>query len=78
MDSVDVCNYREFVGFRQVGRHKHSLTEIGAFYGGRDHATVSHSTKRVRVELAKDADTRRSVENVFRALGRPVPLDMFE
>lgn len=58
-----------------VAKHvtDHSLAEIGAFLGGRDHATVVHSAKRVRAELPKDAVYRRSVEDVFRALGRPMP-----
>jgi chromosomal replication initiator protein len=60
-----------------VAKHvtEHSLAEIGAFLGGRDHATVVHSAKRVRAELAKDEGYRRTVENVFRALGRPLPAD---
>ena len=58
-----------------VAKHvtDHSLSEIGAFLGGRDHATVVHSAKRVRAELAKDEAYRRGVENVFRSLGRPMP-----
>jgi chromosomal replication initiator protein len=58
-----------------VAKHvtEHSLAEIGAFFGGRDHATVVHSAKRVRAELAKDETYRRGVENAFRALGRPMP-----
>ena len=61
-----------------VAKHAtdHSLAEIGAFLGGRDHATVVHSAKRVRAELAKDATYRRAVENVFRSLGKPMPPDM--
>jgi chromosomal replication initiator protein len=51
----------------------HSLAEIGAFLGGRDHATVVHSAKRVRAQLAEDEGYRRMVENVFRALGHPMP-----
>ena len=51
----------------------HSLGEIGAFFGGRDHATVIHATKRVKEELSLDPDLRQHLENVFRSLGRPVP-----
>jgi len=58
-----------------VAKHvtEHSLSEIGAFLGGRDHATVVYSAKRVRAELAKDETYRRGVENIFRSLGRPMP-----
>jgi chromosomal replication initiator protein len=51
----------------------HSLGEIGAFFGNRDHATVIHATKRVTQDLSLDPDLRQNLENVFRSLGRPVP-----
>jgi chromosomal replication initiator protein len=51
----------------------HSLAEIGAFFGGRDHATVIHADKRVREELSLDPALRQQLENVFRTIGRPVP-----
>ncbi len=41
--------------------------------GGRDHATVVHSEKRVRSEIVRDEAYRLAMDNVFRALGRPAP-----
>jgi len=58
-----------------VAKHAtdHSLAEIGAYLGGRDHATVVYSAKRVKIEVKKDSALRLAVEKVFRAVGRPVP-----
>jgi chromosomal replication initiator protein len=58
-----------------VAKHAtdHSLAEIGAYFGGRDHATVVHAEKRIRAELARDPELRRRIEQVFRAVGRPMP-----
>ena len=58
-----------------VAKHTtdHSLAEIGAQFGGRDHATVIHAERRIRDEIARNEAVRRAVENVFRALGRPAP-----
>ena len=58
-----------------VAKHvtDHSLAEIGAHLGRRDHATVVHAAKRIRAEMEKDDAFRRQVEGVFRALGRPAP-----
>ena len=58
-----------------VARHAtdQSLAEIGGHFGGRDHATVVHSEKRIRSRLAADEALRGKVEKVFRALGRPLP-----
>lgn len=50
-----------------------SLAEIGAHFGGRDHATVIHAERRIRKELARDEAVRQSVENIFRALGLAPP-----
>lgn len=52
---------------------EHSLAEVGAFLGKRDHATVIHAGKRVAEEIKKDPALRRAVEDVFKALGRPAP-----
>jgi chromosomal replication initiator protein len=58
-----------------VAKHAtdHSLAEIGAYLGGRDHATVVYSAKRVKSEVKKDSALKLAVEKVFRAVGRPVP-----
>ncbi len=47
----------------------HSLSEIGAYCGGRDHTTVLHGCRRSAEMLQIDATLRLSVEELRRTLG---------
>jgi chromosomal replication initiator protein len=46
----------------------HSLPEIGAAFGGRDHTTVIHACKRVRELRESDARVREDYSNLLRTL----------
>ena len=40
-----------------VRRHtRHSLEEIGGFFGGRDHTTVMHAVRTVEIDLWMESD----------------------
>jgi chromosomal replication initiator protein len=47
---------------------QHSLPEIGAAFGGRDHTTVLHACKRVRELLESDTQMREDHSNLLRTL----------
>lgn len=51
---------------RQLTRH--SLEEIGGFFGGRDHTTVLHADKQIKRRRDEDADFRARLEQIERAL----------
>lgn len=47
-----------------------SFPEIGRYFGGRDHATVQHACKKIKSDLARDADVRNAIQTIERSLGR--------
>ncbi|WP_257791587.1 chromosomal replication initiator protein DnaA [Ereboglobus luteus] len=49
---------------------KHSLQEIGAAFGGRDHGTVIHACKTVENMMEQDSSAQRSVEFLRAQLSR--------
>jgi len=46
----------------------HSLEEIGAFFGGRDHTTVLHAERKIRKAIAHDPGFRGVVETIERQI----------
>jgi len=51
---------------RQLTRH--SLEEIGGFFGGRDHTTVLHADKQIKRRRNEDPEFRARLEQIERAL----------
>jgi chromosomal replication initiator protein len=49
-----------------------TLTEIGNFFGGRDHSTVLHAINKIKGLRLKDAELRSEVERFELQLRRPV------
>jgi chromosomal replication initiator protein len=47
-----------------------SLSEIGRFFGNRDHSTVLHAIRKVESEARQSADLREELLALRRALGR--------
>ncbi len=43
---------------------RHSLEEIGGFFGGRDHTTVMHAIKTVTTRREQDDDLNRAINNM--------------
>jgi chromosomal replication initiator protein len=50
-----------------------SLHEVGAAFGGRNHATVLHACKRVDERLKADPDASRSVDELLAEIANPQP-----
>ncbi|MFO8012536.1 MAG: chromosomal replication initiator protein DnaA [Phycisphaerae bacterium] len=48
----------------------HSLEEIGAFFGGRDHTTVLHAERKIKRAIEHDAAFRGLVETIERQIRR--------
>jgi chromosomal replication initiator protein len=54
---------------RKVTRH--SLEEVGRFFGGRDHSTVLYAIDRIESRFGQDSDCRTVVERFLDDLRRP-------
>ncbi|MEM6572185.1 MAG: chromosomal replication initiator protein DnaA, partial [Planctomycetota bacterium] len=52
---------------RKVTRH--SLEEIGGFFGGRDHTTVLYAVEKIEGEVAKDTEFARLIHHFMDKLG---------
>ena len=48
---------------RKVTRH--SLEEIGGFFGGRDHSTVLYAVEKITTEIQRDPSSRDLVEDLL-------------
>ncbi|GMV80524.1 MAG: hypothetical protein AMXMBFR7_17080 [Planctomycetota bacterium] len=48
----------------------YSLSEIGRFFGNRDHSTVLHAVRKMDRQFKKDEDMQREVQALRRGLGR--------
>ena len=47
---------------------KHSLPEIGAFFGGRDHTTIMHSINKIETSLTKDETVKANIEALIKSI----------
>jgi chromosomal replication initiator protein len=48
---------------------RHSLEEIGGFFGGRDHSTVLYAVEKIEVLAQSDPSTRSVVDGFLAKLG---------
>jgi chromosomal replication initiator protein len=48
----------------------HSLSEIGRFYGHRDHSTVMHAVQKIETLLERDERLKSEAQSIRRALGQ--------
>jgi len=48
---------------------RHSLEEVGGFFGGRDHSTVIYAVDRIAKAIRSDPEVREQVENLLGRLG---------
>lgn len=47
---------------------QHSLSEIGAFFGGKDHTTIIHACEKIEDLLSKDPTFKEEIDGLRRAL----------
>lgn len=47
---------------------RHSLEEIGGFFGGRDHSTVLHAVSKISKMNSEDPETQSALEGLFQRL----------
>jgi chromosomal replication initiator protein len=52
---------------------KHSLVEIGAYFGGRDHTTVLYGIEKIEGALRDNSEMRETVGRLNEEIGRLVP-----
>lgn len=48
---------------------RHSLEEIGGFFGGRDHTTVLYAVDKIEGEVANDKEFARLIHHLMDRLG---------
>lgn len=65
---------KEVVNARQIAmyltkQYTHlSLSEIGRYFGGKDHATVIYAKKQVENKMKKDENLNKSIENIIKKI----------
>lgn len=50
---------------------RHSLEEVGGYFGGRDHSTVLYAVDKIQRLMGEDPETRRAVEGLLGDLEAP-------
>jgi chromosomal replication initiator protein len=62
----DIVNARQIAIYITRRLTKHSLPEIGAAFGGRDHTTVMHSVNKIEKALATDKTLSSTIETLIK------------
>ena len=57
-------------------RTKLSLEEIGGYFGGRDHTTVLHATRKIEDHLKNNGDLRATIDSLLEEIGAPPHRDV--
>jgi chromosomal replication initiator protein len=50
---------------------RHSLEEIGGYFGGRDHTTVLHANRQIETLMENDPQFQATMEQLTHALHGP-------
>ena len=64
----EIANARQIAMYVARQLTQHSLTEIGRYFGGKDHATVIYACKQVEEKREKDENLNKSIENIIRKI----------
>ena len=64
----EIANARQIAMYVSRQLTQHSLSEIGRYFGGKDHATVIYACKQVDEKREKDENLNKSVENIIRKI----------
>jgi chromosomal replication initiator protein len=74
VEILSSCREKSLVFARQVGMYlvrrltDHSLEEIGGFFGGRDHATVIYSVRKIELASSVNTGVRKDIEAILSRL----------
>ncbi|MBF0328945.1 MAG: chromosomal replication initiator protein DnaA [Nitrospirae bacterium] len=60
----EIANARQIAMFLAKQYTEHSLSEIGRFFGGKDHATVIYACKQVEERMLQEENFRKNIENL--------------
>ncbi|MFZ5997732.1 MAG: chromosomal replication initiator protein DnaA [Nitrospirota bacterium] len=64
----EIANARQIAMYLSKQHTGLSLSEIGKFFGGKDHATVIYACKQIEEKRSKDEHLNRSIEQVARRI----------
>jgi len=62
----EIANARQIAMYIAKRNTNLSLSEIGRYFGGKDHATVIYACKQIEEKRGKDENLNKSVENIVR------------
>ncbi len=64
----DLANARQLAMYLSRKYTKLSLSEIGDFFGGKEHATVIHACKQIESKRVSEEEVNRAIENIKKRL----------
>ncbi len=64
----EIANARQIAMYITKQQTHLSLSEIGRYFGGKDHATVIYACKQIEDKRGKDENLNKSVENIIRRI----------
>lgn len=64
----EIANARQIAMYIAKQNTPLSLSEIGKYFGGKDHATVIYACRQVEAKRGKDENLNKSIENIIRKL----------
>lgn len=64
----EIANARQIAMFLAKQHTEHSLSEIGRFFGGKDHATVIYACKQVEARKSQEENFRKTIENLIKRI----------
>jgi chromosomal replication initiator protein len=64
----EIANARQIAMYITKQQTHLSLSEIGRYFGGKDHATVIYACKQIEEKRCKDDNLNKSIENILRRI----------
>ncbi|GER93381.1 chromosomal replication initiation protein DnaA [hot springs metagenome] len=64
----EIVNARQIAMYIAKQQTQLSLSEIGRYFGGKDHATVIYACKQIEDKRSKDENLNKSIENISKKL----------
>ncbi len=64
----EIANARQIAMYISKQHTSLSLSEIGKYFGGKDHATVIYACRQIEEKRGKDENLNKSIENIIRRI----------